>query len=230
MADPKKPRSTPSPLTSKALVRIIRAAERRPRTTEEAPVKPERAVVPVEVLAGRVRHAPRGRFVTGGRVEFAGQTKAVATQEKAEPATGDVAVKRVESSPVQEGSQVAERVVASKRARKSEGEVSAEAMGARRTVKRTSSKVAGTGAETSSSANARKSAARKATAKKTATDATPSKKATVRKTTAKRAAGDKKVGKSSGATRGEKGAAKVGGKRAQSGVKSPAQGLKPKRK
>ncbi|MBQ4334815.1 MAG: hypothetical protein IJC63_05540, partial [Myxococcaceae bacterium] len=228
VADPKKPRSTPSPLTSKALVRIIRAAERRPRTTEEAPVKPERAVVPVEVLAGRVRHAPRGRFVTGGRVEFAGQTKAVATQEKAEPATGDVAVKRVESSPVQEGSQVAERVVASKRARKSEGEVSAEAMGARRTVKRTSSKVAGTGAEATSPA--RKSAVRKATAKKTATDATPSKKATVRKTTAKRAAGDKKVGKSSGATRGEKGAAKVGGKRAQSGVKSPAQGLKPKRK
>jgi len=228
VADPKKPRSTSSPLTSKALVRIIRAAERRPRTTEEAPVKPERAVVPVEVLAGRVRHAPRGRFVTGGRVEFAGQTKAVATQEKAEPATGDVAVKRVESSPVQEGSQVAERVVASKRARKSEGEVSAEAMGARRTVKRTSSKVAGTGAEATSPA--RKSAARKATAKKTATDATPSKKATVRKTTAKRAAGDKKVGKSSGATRGEKGAAKVGGKRAQRGVKSPAQGLKPKRK
>lgn len=72
VADSKKSRSAHTHLPSKALVRIVRAAERRARP-EEAPAKPARVAVPVEVLAGRVRHVPRGRFVTGGRVEFAGQ-------------------------------------------------------------------------------------------------------------------------------------------------------------
>ena len=75
MVDSKKSKSAATHLPSKALVRIIRAAERR-APPEEAPAKPARTAVPVEVLAGRVRHAPRGRFVTGGRVEFAGQDAA----------------------------------------------------------------------------------------------------------------------------------------------------------
>ena len=228
----------------------------------ETQVKTERAVVPVEVLAGRVRHAPRGRFVTGGRVEFAGQTKAVEPRDKAVPATGDVAVKRAESSPVQDGSVGAARVAASNRPVKvkSEVEASADARIARRTVKRTAAKSAEEGAAAKSPAVARKPAVRKSTARKTAADAATSKKATPKKSTArktaadaatskkatpkkaavkstavkstavKRASADKKVGKSSGCPRAEKVAAKSGGKRAQSGVKSPAQGLKPKRK
>lgn len=82
MVDSKKSRSAATHLPSKALVRIIRAADRRARS-EASPVKPERTAVPVEVLAGRVRHAPRGRFVTGGRVELAGQQEKSDPQERA---------------------------------------------------------------------------------------------------------------------------------------------------
>ncbi len=34
-----------------------------------APKPPSSAPIPVEILAGRIRHEPKGRFVTGGKVE-----------------------------------------------------------------------------------------------------------------------------------------------------------------
>lgn len=72
MVDLKKFRISAANAPQRSLVRIIRAADRR--TVPAEPVlKPDRTAVPVEVLAGRIRHVPRGRFVTGGKVEFTGQ-------------------------------------------------------------------------------------------------------------------------------------------------------------
>ena len=72
MADTDSPSGT-SRLISKALVRIIRAAERKERIhaaeAGSVPPKPSPVPIPVEILAGRIRHEPKGRFVSGGRVE-----------------------------------------------------------------------------------------------------------------------------------------------------------------
>jgi hypothetical protein len=73
--------------TPDSLIRVVRASERQQKAAPKAEKPAE--TLPVELLAGRKRPAPKGRFVTGGKLERDGaagpETEGPAKGAKAKP-------------------------------------------------------------------------------------------------------------------------------------------------